>query len=398
MARSTVQALLACVVLLLLALRQETADKGGLTIQFAAAASFGGNGAGSSSGTGNGGDGNDDSTDGKDTDKSNDRKDNKPGGDDGKSGKKEASPPSGDGKSGQKNDSSTKKPTDGGRGASGSGSSSSSTSNTSKPASAIPMLWNTATKTAQAANEEALDLEDFNAALSRIFERRMSYHPRFHGALEDINEALSRDLLANNEKMSPTERQRILYSLGGKGTYMEVPQLLHELRQEADHPVEEQQRIKRLHRLRRRGVPINVEALKMQPFVRREFEGPVTTTDLEENLTEGDLQQRQVALNGWLQMQERARQLQRQHLRHRRTTRASEPVNDDDFEVDDEDALGLSFNGKLSDEEGGEFLKEYKEYMAKMDAGHVVRRGEGDSERDEDYDGGDGDDDEFDDD
>ncbi|KAL8442266.1 hypothetical protein Emag_006559 [Eimeria magna] len=382
MARPTLQALLASLVLLLLALRQETANRGGPLIHFASAASFGNSGAGFFSGTGNNGNGKDGNNDGKDKDKSNERKENKPGGDDGKSGRNGGSSSSGDGKSGGKNDSSlTKKPTESGRGGTNNSSSSSSAS---KSTAAIPMLWNTATKTAQVRIKRDL-------IISKV---RYMYNPRFHGALEDINEALSRDLLANNEKMAPTERQRILYSLGGKGTYMEVPKLLHELRQEADHPVEEQQRIKRLHRLRRRGIPINVDDLKMRPFVRREFDGPVTRTDLEESLTEGDLQQRQVALNGWLQMQDRARQLQRQHLRHRRSGRASDPINDDDFEVDDEDAIGLSFNGKLSDEEGGDFLKEYREYMAKMDAGHVVKRGEGDSDGDEDFDGGDGDEDE----
>ncbi|KAL8429022.1 hypothetical protein ACSSS7_006830 [Eimeria intestinalis] len=389
MVRSTVQAVLASLLLLVLALRQDTGDnKGGLLIQFAAAASSGYNGIGSSSGTGNGKGGNDDSTDGDD--KSNEKKDNKKsGGANGKSDKKGGSSPGGDGKSSEKdNSSSTKKPTEGAQGRSTSPTPPSSPSSASKSPAALPMLWNTATKTAQAANEEALDLEDFNAALSRMFERRMSYHPRFRGALEEINEAMSRDLLANNEKMAPTERQRILYSLGGKGTYLEVPHLLHELRQEADHPVEEQQRIKRLHRLRRRGIPINVDDLRMRPFVRREFNGPVTTTDLEENLTDGDFQQRQTALNGWLQMQDRARQLQRQHLRHRRASRPSEPINDDDFEVDEEDAIGLSFNGKLSDEEGGDFLKEYKEYMAKLEAGQVAKRGDGDSDPEDEDDQG----------
>ncbi|KAL8274756.1 hypothetical protein Esti_001305 [Eimeria stiedai] len=395
MARPTVQALLASLVLLLLALRQETVDKGGLLIRFAAAASSGDNGAGSSSGTGNDeGDGSDGNNRGEEKEKLNGKGADKPGGGNGKGNKKDPSSPAGNDKTGKGDGSSlTKKPTEGGQqgGSSNGGASSSSLlSSISKAQAAIPMLWSTASKTAQAATEEANDLEDFNAALSRMFERRVSFHPRFRGALEDINEAMSRDLLQHNEKMAPTERQRILYSLGGKGTYLQVPSLLHELRQEADHPVEEQQRIKRLHRLRRRGIPINVEELKMRPFVRRDFSGPVTTTDLEGVLTEGDHQQRQTALNGWLQMQNRARQLHREHLRHRRASRPTEPINDDDFEVDDEDASGLSFHGKLSDEEGGEFLKEYKEYLAKLDAGHIGR-GDAESDLDDEYYQGDGD-------
>ena len=179
-----------------------------------------------------------------------------------------------------------------------------------------------------------------------------------------INEALARDLLENNQKMPPSQRQRILYSLGGRGTYMEVPVLLHELRQEADHPVEEQMRIKALHRQRRRGIPVNADELKMRPFVRTEFTGPVTNVDFEPNLTEAQLQQRQNGINGWLHMQGRARALQKHHLRHRRTPLpASEPIDDDDFPVDKEDILGLSFNAQLSDEEGGEFAKKYKEYI-----------------------------------
>lgn len=225
----------------------------------------------------------------------------------------------------------------------------------------------------QAAAEDTTDIEDYNAALNRMFEKRLAFHPRIRGALEDINDALSRDLLETSKKMSPSQRQRILYSLGGRGTYMEVPKLLHELRQEADHPVEEQVRIRVLHRKRRRGIPINLQDLKLRPFVRKEFEGPVTTTDIEPNLTEAEMQQRQAGVNGWLKMQERVRQAHRQHLRHRRSTSNAEPINDDDFQVDDEDVSGLSFNAELSDQEGGDFLREYQEYIAKME-------GEGKSE------------------
>lgn len=189
------------------------------------------------------------------------------------------------------------------------------------------------------------------------------HSPRFRGALEDINEALSRDLLETNTKMPMSERQKILYGLGGRGTYLEVPTLLHELREEADHPVEERRRIQGLHRLRRRGVQINVEDLKKRPFVRREFTGPVTTEDFEEDLTDADLHQRQSALNGWLQMQNRARVLQKQHMRHRRNVGASEPVNDDDFQVELEDLEGLGFGGRLSDVEGGEYGEQYREFL-----------------------------------
>ncbi|CDJ42847.1 hypothetical protein, conserved [Eimeria tenella] len=229
-------------------------------------------------------------------------------------------------------------------------------------AQALPLLWNAAANTA-AASDESSDLEDYNAALARIFEKRMAFHPRFRGALEDINEALSRDLLETNTKMPMSERQKILYGLGGRGTYLEVPQLLHELREEADHPVEERRRIQGLHRLRRRGVQINVEELKKRPFVRKEFTGPVTTEDYEEDLTDADLHQRQSALNGWLQMQNRARVLQKQHMRHRRNVGSSEPVNDDDFQVELEDLEGLGFGGRLSDVEGGEYGEQYREFL-----------------------------------
>lgn len=143
--------------------------------------------------------------------------------------------------------------------------------------------------------------------------------------------------------------------------------MLHELRQEADHPVEEQIRIRVLHRKRRRGIPINLQDLKLRPFVRKEFEGPVTTTDMEPNLAEAEMQERQAGVNGWLKMQERVRQAHRQHLRHRRSAPNAEPINDDDFQVDDEDVAGLSFNAQLSDQEGGDFLRAYQEYMAKLD-------------------------------
>lgn len=287
----------------------------------------------------------------------------------------------------------------------------------------------------QAASDEATELEEYNAALSRIFERRMAFQyvfiyphfphlfvcffvrlfncylalpcihlflnivllfsthqythihiysiynytlcvynytflcmlcifrPRYRGALEDINEAMSRDLLETNKKMSASERQKILYSLGGRGTYLEVPPLLLELREEADHPVAERLRIQGLHRQRRRGIPINFDDLRKRPFVHREFTGPVTTVDYETDLTEADIHQRQSGINGWLQMQNRARVLQKQHLRHRRNVGASDPVYDDDFQIDEEDLVGLSFNGKLSKDEGGEYGEEYLEYI-----------------------------------
>lgn len=211
--------------------------------------------------------------------------------------------------------------------------------------------------------------------------------PRIRGALEDINEALSRDLLESNTKMPPSERQRILYGLGGRGSYMEVPALLHELRQEADHPVEEQRRIKALHSQRRRGIPISMDDLKMRPFVKRDFEGPVTTTDVESNLNDAELQMRQAGVNGWLQMQNRVRILQKQQMRHRRAGPSNEPINDDDFPVDDEDVIGLSFSGKLSDEEGGEFAKEYNEYLAKVDSGEDLKSQEGTEEQDSEDEG-----------
>ncbi|CDJ36884.1 uncharacterized protein EMH_0098070 [Eimeria mitis] len=163
--------------------------------------------------------------------------------------------------------------------------------------------------------------------------------------------------------MPASERQKILYSMGGKGTYLEVPQLLKELREEADHPVEERIRIQGLHRLRRRGIAINVDELRKRPFVRKEFTGPVTTEDYEPDLTDADIHQRQSAVNGWLQMQNRARVLQKQHLRHRRTVGASDPVHDDDFQVDEEDILGLSINAKLSPDEGGVYGEQYREYF-----------------------------------
>ncbi|CDI73981.1 hypothetical protein, conserved [Eimeria praecox] len=229
-------------------------------------------------------------------------------------------------------------------------------------AQALPLLWNAAANTS-AASDEASDLEDYNAALGRIFERRMAFPPRYKGALEDINEAVSRDLLDSNTKMPASERQKILYSLGGRGTYLEVPQLLKDLREEADHPVEERLRIQSLHRFRRRGVPINVEELRKRPFTRREFVGPVTTVEYEAELTDADIHQRQSVVNGWLNMQNRARVLQKQHLRHRRPVGSTDPVHDDDFPVDEEDILGLSFGGKLSKEEGGEYGEEYRAYL-----------------------------------
>ncbi|CDJ56334.1 hypothetical protein, conserved [Eimeria maxima] len=229
-------------------------------------------------------------------------------------------------------------------------------------AQALPLLWNAASNTS-AASDEATELEEYNAALSRIFERRMAFQPRYRGALEDINEAMSRDLLETNKKMSASERQKILYSLGGRGTYLEVPPLLLELREEADHPVAERLRIQGLHRQRRRGIPINFDDLRKRPFVHREFTGPVTTVDYETDLTEADIHQRQSGINGWLQMQNRARVLQKQHLRHRRNVGASDPVYDDDFQIDEEDLVGLSFNGKLSKDEGGEYGEEYLEYI-----------------------------------
>ncbi|KAL8439485.1 hypothetical protein Efla_002580 [Eimeria flavescens] len=390
MASPTVQALLLALFFLLVPLQEQTSSREALfSACFAEAASGRRGGSGSSSGSSNNNGSNDGEEEpGREGDDQKGRKGEKKDSpaDGEKSRPKSSGSSSGSSGSGKKPDTpSTGKPKDSFFSKSAGGSTSGSPGGQNAAAqSAIPMLWNAASKTAATASEEALDLEEFNAALNRIFERRMSFHPRFHGALEDINEAISRDLLANSPKMAPTERQKILYSIGGQGTYMEVPKLLHELRQEADHPVEEQARIKRLHRLRRRGIPISVDQLKMRPFVRRAFEGPVTATNLEETLTEGDSQQRQAALNGWLQMQDRARQLHRQHWRHRRSAPVSEPINDDDFEVDDEDVEGLSFEGKLSEEEGGQFLKEYKEYLAKMDEGQLVKPGER-GEADDEY-------------
>ncbi|CDI82287.1 hypothetical protein, conserved [Eimeria acervulina] len=176
--------------------------------------------------------------------------------------------------------------------------------------------------------------------------------------------------------MSASERQKILYSIGGKGTYLEVPQLLRELREEADHPVEERLRIQGLHRQRRRGIPINVDDLKKRPFVRRTFTGPVTTVDYEPELTDAEIHQRQSGVNGWLQMQSRARALQRQHMRNRRGPATTDPIHDDDFQVDEEDILGLSFSAKLSDEEGGEYGEEYRRYYE----GDGGKSGESDEE------------------
>ncbi|OEH76978.1 hypothetical protein cyc_08148 [Cyclospora cayetanensis] len=215
---------------------------------------------------------------------------------------------------------------------------------------AFPLLWNAAAS-AVVASEDPAELEEFNAALSRIFSRHIQFPPKYSGSLEVINDAIADVLLKTNTKMSLSDLQRLFYSRGGRGTYMQLPELLTELRQAADHVFEEQRRIKTLNRLRRRGVPISVDDLKLRPFVQEEYSGPVTTSDIE-NISEAEIQQRQARVNGWLQMLDMTRFLQRQQLRMKGPVKA-EPINDDDIQATEEDVHGLSFTANLSDASDG---------------------------------------------
>lgn len=220
-------------------------------------------------------------------------------------------------------------------------------------------------------------MQVFDAPVSSV----CACSPRFYGSLERVNEALAHDIL-QNKKMSPYERQRVRYNLRGNGSYMHVPELLKELREEADHPVDEQNRIKRLHRLRRRGTPINMNDLKIRPFVKRGYFGPVTTTEIEEGLTEADMQQRQSAVNGWLKMQDIFRLAHRHRLRNRRAVPMPGPIKDDGFVVQDEDVLGLSFGAELSDEEGGEVAREYRAYLDLLASGEGAKTDETSEQQD----------------